>query len=79
MDEVPVPTGKDRYHDYEQYLREGHDKVAEEQTGMIFTEHQLPDILVTTITIPEGMIVNISVCQQVTGEVQGGRVRTLEC
>jgi hypothetical protein len=76
--EAPVHAGEDRHYDNEQYIREGQDAVPEGQAGMIVTEHQLPDVLVPTITIPEGMTVNTSVCQQVTREVQGGRVRTLQ-
>jgi hypothetical protein len=38
---------------------------------MIYTEYELPQILVQTIAIPEGLIVNLSFYQQVAGEVQG--------
>jgi hypothetical protein len=72
MNEASIPAGKDKHHDYEQYLRGGHDEVADEQEGMIFTKYGLPHVMVPTITIPEGMIANLSLCQQVTGEVQGG-------
>jgi hypothetical protein len=78
MHEAPIPAGKDRHYDYEQYLRGGHDEVAKEEVGTILMDDKLPDVLVPTIAITEGVTVNLSVCQQVTREVQGGWVRTLQ-
>jgi hypothetical protein len=63
MNRVPVPASEDRHHDYEEYLRMGHDEVAEGQEGMIFNKHKSPDILVPTIPIPEGVTVNLSLSQ----------------
>jgi hypothetical protein len=49
------------------------------QGETIYTEYESPDILVTTIAIPEGVTVNLSLYQQVAGEAQGARVGTLQC
>jgi hypothetical protein len=34
----------------------------------IYTKYESPDVLVPTIAIPEGVIVNLSLYQQVAGE-----------
>jgi hypothetical protein len=77
--EVPAPAGEDRHHQYEQYLKGGYDEVTEGQEETLYTAHELPDVLVPTIAIPDGLTVNLSLYQQVAGEVQGVRVGTLQC
>jgi hypothetical protein len=68
MDKAPVPAGEDRHHHYEQYLRGGHEEEAEKRERTISTE--LPDVLVPAIAITEGITVNLSLSQQVTGDTQ---------
>jgi hypothetical protein len=74
-----VTTGEDRHHQYEQYLKGGYDEVTEEWEETLYTAHELPDVLVPTIAIPDGLTVNLSLYQQVAGEVQGAPVGTLQC
>jgi hypothetical protein len=76
--EAPAPTGEDRYHHYEQYLKGGYEEATEGQGETVYTEHELPDVLVPTIAIAEGLTVNLSLYQQVAGEAQGVRVGTLQ-
>jgi ribosomal protein L32 len=66
--EAPAPTGEDRHHHYEQYLKGGYEEVTERWGETIYTEHELPDVLVPTIAIPEGLTVNLSLYQQAAGE-----------
>jgi hypothetical protein len=61
MKEAPIHSGEDRHCDYEQYNREDHDVVPPGQDGAVFMGYQLPDMLVPTITILEGVAVNISI------------------
>jgi ribosomal protein L32 len=56
--EVPAPAGEDRHHHYEQYLKGGYDEVTEGQEETLYTAHELPDVLVTTIAIPDGLTVS---------------------
>jgi hypothetical protein len=77
--EASVPAGKDRHYHYEQYLKGGYDEATEGRGETIYTEHELPDVLVPTIAIPEGLMVNLSLYQQVAGEAQGAWVGTLQC
>jgi hypothetical protein len=53
--------------------------VTERQEETIYTEYKLPDVLVPTIAIPEGLTINLSLYQQLAGEVQGAWVGTLQC
>jgi hypothetical protein len=76
--EAPAPAGEDRHHQYEQYLKEGYEEVTEGRGETIYTEHELPDVLVPTIAILEGLTVNLSLYQQLAGEAQGARVGTLQ-
>jgi hypothetical protein len=76
--EASVPAGEDRHHHYEQYLKGGYDEVTEGRGETIYTEYELPDVLVPTIAIPEGLTVNLSLYQPVAGEAQGARVGTLQ-
>jgi hypothetical protein len=76
--EAPAPAGEDRYHHYTQYLKGGYEEVTEGRGETIYTEHELPDILVPTIAIPEGLTVNLSLYQQLAGEALGAWVGTLQ-
>jgi hypothetical protein len=69
--EAPIPTGEDRHYHYEQYLKGGYDEATEGREETIYTEHELPEVLVQAIAIPEGLTVNLSLYQQVAGEAQG--------
>jgi hypothetical protein len=53
--------------------------VTEGWEETLYTAHELPDVLVLTIAIPDGLTVNLSLYQQVAGEAQGARVGTLQC
>jgi hypothetical protein len=75
---APAPAGEDRHHHYEQYLKGDYEEATEGQGETIYTEHELPDVLVPTIAIPEGLTVNLSLYQQVAGEAQGAWVGTLQ-
>jgi hypothetical protein len=70
--EVPAPASEDRHHHYEYYLTGGYEE-------MLYTVQELPAILVPTTTIPDGLTINLSLYQQVAGEVQGAWVGTLQC
>jgi hypothetical protein len=72
INETPVPTAKDMYHDYKHYNREDHNGVLEGQARAALTEYRLWDMLVQTITIPEVAVLNISIYQQVVGEGREG-------
>jgi hypothetical protein len=53
--------------------------VTEGWEETIYTEYELPEVLVQTIAVPEGLTVNLSLYQQVAREVQGAQVGTLQC
>jgi hypothetical protein len=46
---------------------------------MLYTAQELPAVLVPTTTIPDGLIINVSLYQQVAGETQGAWAGTLQC